>query len=103
MRAGVVPPGTAENIPGHPSWVHSTENRNRGRKHVSSWGNGGLWVVARTRKPHMNIPGLTSWDILSRPWRDCSCFHVHPGLTSWATLSRPCGTQVKEASSHAEL
>jgi hypothetical protein len=61
------PAGTAENIPGHPSWVRSTDNRNRGRRHISSRGNGGFWVVARTRQPHIGIPGLTSWDILSRP------------------------------------
>jgi hypothetical protein len=41
---------------------------------------------------HLN-PGLSSWAILSRPWRDWSrCGNVNPGLTSWATLSRPFGT-----------
>jgi hypothetical protein len=51
-----------------------------------------LWVVARSRQPHIGSPGLTSWDILSRPSRDCSWPHLDPGLASWATFSRPCGT-----------
>jgi hypothetical protein len=37
-------------------------------------------------------PGLTSWDILSRPCGTRLGEFVYPGLTSWATLSRPCGT-----------
>jgi hypothetical protein len=37
-------------------------------------------------------PGLTSWDILSRPCGTRLGEFVYPGLTSWATLSRPYGT-----------
>jgi hypothetical protein len=38
-------------------------------------------------------PGLTSWDIFSRPYGTGLGGNVNPGLTSWATLSRPFGTQ----------
>jgi hypothetical protein len=37
-------------------------------------------------------PGLTSWDIFSRPYGTGLGGNVNPGLTSWATLSRPYGT-----------
>jgi hypothetical protein len=37
-------------------------------------------------------PGLTSWGILSRPWRDWFLWDVKPRTMSWATLSHPLGT-----------
>jgi hypothetical protein len=37
-------------------------------------------------------PGLTSWDILSRPCGTGLGGECYPGLASWATLNRPFGT-----------
>jgi hypothetical protein len=37
-------------------------------------------------------PGLTSWDIFSRPFGTYPVCLSYPGLTSWATLS-PYGTE----------
>ena len=34
-------------------------------------------------------PGLASWEILSRPFRDWSWLSCLPRTTSWAALSRP--------------
>jgi hypothetical protein len=67
------------------------------------WGNEGLMVVARTRWPHIGKPRT---DVLGYSQPSLAGLWLlagrDPGLTSWATFSRPYGTQVREASSHAD-
>ena len=60
-------------------------------------------VVARTRWPHIGKPRT---DVLGYSQPSLAGLWLlagrDPGLTSWATFSRPYGTQVREASSHAD-
>jgi hypothetical protein len=81
--------GPAKAVP----WYKASEPRLPELAHSADLDREDLWILARTRQPtHIASPGLTSWEILSRPWRDCSWLSCIPRTASWATLSRPCGT-----------
>ena len=85
------------------SWVRQEPGTvPQGRLRKSQDSSPGRIVSSRRVVSPLAIPGLASWDILSRPWRDCSSMSSLP-RTSVLGYSQPSlRDSVCKSSSHAD-